>query len=131
MICIVASFGVGGLIFGYGLGITGGVSSMDTFLEEFFSEIYEKEVTMKLPKNEYNAYCKFDSQILTLFTSSLYLAALPATISASFVTQSCGRRVTMLCSGVFFLAGAGFSAFAQNVWMLIIGRISGLDVLFR
>ena len=68
-------------------------------------------------------YCKFDSQILTLFTSSLYLAALVASIFASSVSRIFGRRLSMISGGVLFLAGAGLNAFAQHVWMLIVGRI--------
>ncbi|KAK7332222.1 hypothetical protein VNO80_28971 [Phaseolus coccineus] len=116
--CLVAAFG--GLIFGYDLGISGGVTSMDPFLKKFFPEVYEKENNVKVSDNQ---YCKFDSQTLTLFTSSLYLAALVASVLASTVTRLFGRRLTMICGGVLFLAGAGMNAFAQHVWMLIVGRM--------
>ncbi|XP_020216923.1 sugar transport protein 1 [Cajanus cajan] len=116
--CLVAAFG--GLIFGYDLGISGGVTSMDPFLKKFFPDVYEKEHNIKASVNQ---YCKFDSQILTLFTSSLYLAALVSSIGASTVTRVFGRRLTMISGGVLFLAGAGLNAFAQRVWMLIVGRL--------
>ncbi|MED6142795.1 hypothetical protein PIB30_000994 [Stylosanthes scabra] len=118
MTCMVAAFG--GLIFGYDLGISGGVTSMDPFLKKFFPDVYEKEMNMKPSDNQ---YCKFDSQILTLFTSSLYLAALVASLCSSYITRRWGRRLTMLCGGVLFLAGAGLNAFAYKVWMLILGRM--------
>ncbi|RYR05879.1 hypothetical protein Ahy_B06g085702 isoform A [Arachis hypogaea] len=101
---MVAAFG--GLIFGYDLGISGGV--------------YAKEMNMKPSDNQ---YCRFDSQVLTLFTSSLYLAALVASLCASSITRIFGRRLTMLSGGILFLVGAGFNAFAQKVWMLIVGRM--------
>ncbi|XVF10674.1 hypothetical protein REPUB_Repub07fG0202800 [Reevesia pubescens] len=69
--CIIAASG--GLIFGYDHGISGGVTSMDPFLEKFFLDVYRKESSMK---PLYDQYCKFDSQKLTFFTSSLYLATL-------------------------------------------------------
>ncbi|XP_027338194.1 sugar carrier protein C-like [Abrus precatorius] len=116
--CVVAAFG--GLIFGYDLGISGGVTSMDPFLMKFFPEVYEMEVNMKPSDSQ---YCKFDSQTLTLFTSSLYLAALVASVGASTVTRIFGRRFTMISGGVLFLAGAALNAFAQHVWMLIVGRM--------
>ncbi|XP_057744714.1 sugar carrier protein C-like [Arachis stenosperma] len=116
--CMVAAFG--GLIFGYDLGISGGVTSMDPFLKKFFPDVYAKEMNMKPSDNQ---YCRFDSQILTLFTSSLYLAALVASLCASSITRIFGRRLTMLSGGILFLAGAGFNAFAQKVWMLIVGRM--------
>lgn len=92
---------------------------MDEFLEKFFPSVYRKQ------KNDSgtNQYCKFDSQLLTLFTSSLYLAALIASFFASAVTRVFGRKVSMFVGGVIFLAGSFVNGFAQNVAMLIVGRI--------
>ncbi|GKU95346.1 hypothetical protein SLEP1_g8717 [Rubroshorea leprosula] len=118
MTCIVAASG--GLIFGYDLGISGGVTSMDSFLKEFFPSVYKKESSVKPSDDQ---YCKFDSQILTLFTSSLYLAALASSVVSSSITRKCGRRVTMMFGGLLFGAGALLNAFSKAVWMLIIGRM--------
>ncbi|KAL1810480.1 hypothetical protein DCAR_0730181 [Daucus carota subsp. sativus] len=115
--CIIA--GTGGLIFGYDLGISGGVTSMPIFLEKFFPSVYRKEEGI----TSTNQYCKFNSQILTLFTSSLYLAALVACLVASWTTRKWGRKRSMLMGGFLFLAGAVVNAAAQNVLMLIIGRV--------
>ncbi|KAF7056342.1 hypothetical protein CFC21_063759 [Triticum aestivum] len=115
--CLVASSG--GLIFGYDIGISGGVTSMDPFLIRFFPSVYAKEQEVV----DTNQYCKFDSVLLTLFTSSLYLAALVASLFASIVTRKLGRRATMLGGGVVFLVGAVLNGFAMNIAMLIIGRI--------
>ncbi|XP_066309027.1 LOW QUALITY PROTEIN: sugar transport protein MST8-like [Miscanthus floridulus] len=115
--CLVASSG--GLIFGYDIGISGGVTSMDPFLKQFFPSVYAKEQEVV----ETNQYCKFDSVLLTLFTSSLYLAALVASLFAGYITSRCGRRVSMLGGGAIFLVGAVLNGLAQNVAMLIIGRI--------
>ncbi|RHN58023.1 putative major facilitator, sugar transporter, major facilitator superfamily [Medicago truncatula] len=59
----------------------------------------------------------------TLFTSSLYLAALVDSLGASTVTRIFGRRLTMLSGGVLFLAGAAMNGFAEKVWMLYVGRM--------
>ncbi|EMS47813.1 Sugar transport protein 1 [Triticum urartu] len=115
--CLVASSG--GLIFGYDIGISGGVTSMDPFLIRFFPSVYAKEQEVV----DTNQYCKFDSVLLTLFTSSLYLAALVASLFASIITRKLGRRATMLGGGVVFLVGAVLNGFAMNIAMLIIGRI--------
>ncbi|KAF0920868.1 hypothetical protein E2562_037528 [Oryza meyeriana var. granulata] len=115
--CLVASSG--GLIFGYDIGISGGVTSMDTFLSRFFPSVYAKEKEVV----ETNQYCKFDSELLTLFTSSLYLAALIASLFASVITRKFGRKMTMLGGGFIFLVGAVLNGAARNVAMLIIGRI--------
>ncbi|KAK4361038.1 hypothetical protein RND71_019990 [Anisodus tanguticus] len=115
--CIIAA--MGGLIFGYDIGISGGVTSMDSFLSKFFPSVLRKQKA----DDSTNQYCKFDSQTLTMFTSSLYLAALLSSLVASTVTRKLGRRLSMLSGGVLFCAGALINGFAQNVAMLIIGRI--------
>ncbi|RHN65337.1 putative major facilitator, sugar transporter, major facilitator superfamily [Medicago truncatula] len=79
-----------------------------------------KELNIKPTDNQ---YCKFDSQTLTLFTSSLYLAALVASLGASTATRIFGRHLTMLSGGVLFLAGAAMNGFAEKVWMLYVGRM--------
>ncbi|KAM5572609.1 sugar carrier protein C-like [Rosa sericea] len=116
--CLVAAFG--GLIFGYDLGVSGGVTSMDVFLKEFFPKVYLKQSSASVSTNQ---YCKFDSETLTLFTSSLYLAALVSCLCASTITRALGRRVTMLAGGLLFLFGALLNAFAHSIWMLIAGRL--------
>lgn len=115
--CVVAA--MGGLIFGYDIGISGGVTSMDPFLKKFFPSVYRKQSA----DTSTNQYCKFDSQTLTMFTSSLYLAALLSSLVASTVTRKLGRKLSMLFGGVLFCAGALINGFAQAVWMLIVGRI--------
>ncbi|MQL83283.1 hypothetical protein Taro_015779 [Colocasia esculenta] len=114
--CLVAA--VGGSIFGYDIGISGGVTSMDPFLKKFFPAVYRK----KNFQSE-NNYCKYDNQGLAAFTSSLYLAGLIASLAASPVTRKCGRRASIVCGGLSFLLGAALNAGAANLAMLILGRI--------
>ncbi|KAE8726420.1 Sugar carrier protein C [Hibiscus syriacus] len=114
--CIVAA--VGGSIFGYDIGISGGVTSMDGFLQEFFHSVY----ISKQHAHE-NNYCKYDNQGLAAFTSSLYFAGLVASLVASPVTTKYGRRASIVCGGLSFLVGAGTNAGAQNLAMLLFGRI--------
>lgn len=92
---------------------------MAPFLEKFFPSVYYKETQDKST----NQYCKFDSETLTLFTSSLYLAALISSLVASTITRKFGRRLSMLFGGLLFCAGAILNGFANHVWMLIVGRI--------
>nr|GEV80291.1 sugar transport protein 13 [Tanacetum cinerariifolium] len=115
--CIMAA--TGGLMFGYDVGVSGGVTSMPYFLKEFFPVVYRKTILGDLGSN----YCKYDNQGLQLFTSSLYLAGLTATFFASYTTRQLGRRLTMLIAGVFFIIGVVFNAAAKNLAMLIVGRI--------
>lgn len=92
---------------------------MDSFLKKFFPSVYRKK---KASMNT-NQYCQYDSQTLTMFTSSLYLAALLASLVASTVTRKFGRRPSMLFGGILFCVGAIINGFAQAVWMLIVGRM--------
>ncbi|XP_010918337.1 sugar transport protein MST6-like [Elaeis guineensis] len=115
--CLLASSG--GLIFGYDIGVSGGVTSMDSFLEKFFPSVYKEEKE----NTSTNQYCKFDSQLLTAFTSSLYLAALIASFFASTMTRVFGRKWSMFMSGIVVLMGATINGAAGNVFMLILGRI--------
>ncbi|KAF2290458.1 hypothetical protein GH714_013381 [Hevea brasiliensis] len=75
--CIIAA--MGGLIFGYDIGISGGVTSMAPFLSKFFPSVYRKKVS----NTSTNQYCKFDNFTLTSFTSSLYIAALAVPLYVS------------------------------------------------
>ncbi|CAN7054946.1 hypothetical protein BRARA_G03501 [Brassica rapa] len=115
--CIVGS--LGGSLFGYDLGVSGGVTSMDDFLIEFFPGIYKR----KQKHMHETDYCKYDNQILTLFTSSLYFAGLISTFGASYVTRIYGRRGSILVGSVSFFLGGVVNAAAKNILMLILGRI--------
>ncbi|KAK9271052.1 hypothetical protein L1049_026641 [Liquidambar formosana] len=114
--CIVAASS--GLIFGYDIGISGGVTTMKPFLHKFFPAVLRKAAEAKT-----NMYCVYNSQVLTSFTSSLYIAGLAASLVASRLTVALGRRNIMVLGGCTFLAGAAINGGAANVAMLILGRI--------
>ncbi|KAE8663343.1 hypothetical protein F3Y22_tig00112988pilonHSYRG00172 [Hibiscus syriacus] len=123
--CMMAA--IGGIIFGYDLGISGGVTSMEPFLRKFFPKVYTK---MKEDTNISN-YCKFDGQLLTSFTSSLYIAGLISSFFASPVTRAFGRKPSILIGGAAFLVGSALGAAALNVYMLIFSRVLlGVGVRF-
>jgi MFS transporter, SP family, sugar:H+ symporter len=98
----------------------GGVTSMPSFLQKFFPDVYKR--TQEHTVLESN-YCKYDNQKLQLFTSSLYLAALVASMIASPVTRKLGRKQTMLLAGILFIVGTVLSASAGKLILLIFGRI--------
>ncbi|KAF0890343.1 hypothetical protein E2562_002742 [Oryza meyeriana var. granulata] len=107
-----------GLIFGYDIGVTGGVTQMQSFLTKFFPEVVRG---MRGAKRD--AYCRYDNQLLTAFTSSLYIAGALSSLVASRVTRRVGRQAIMLTGGALFLAGSALNAGAVNIAMLIIGRM--------
>ncbi|WJX54231.1 Sugar transport protein 14 [Trifolium repens] len=115
--CIVGA--LGGSLFGYDLGVSGGVTSMDDFLIEFFPQVYER----KHAHMQETDYCKYDDQMLTLFTSSLYFAALVSTFGASSLTKNKGRKASIVVGSIRFFIGAVMNASAVNISMLIIGRV--------
>lgn len=88
--------------------VSGGVISIPPILEE-------KDLESNYPKN--------DHQELHLFRSYFYLAGLTATFLASYTTRKLGTRLTMLIAGFFFIVGLVFTSSAQNLTMLIVGRI--------
>ncbi|KAH0729078.1 hypothetical protein KY289_000266 [Solanum tuberosum] len=105
-------------MFGYDIGISGGVSAMDDFLIKFFPHVYQTKLHAKE-----NNYCKYDNWLLQLFTSSLYISALFASFFASKAATKLGRKITILIASIFFIVGAVLSAVAENKLMLIFGRI--------
>jgi MFS transporter, SP family, sugar:H+ symporter len=92
---------------------------MEPFLRRFFPDVYRR---MRGDTRVSN-YCKFDSQLLTAFTSSLYVAGLLTTFLASRVTAGRGRRASMVLGGAAFLAGAAVGGASVNVYMVILGRV--------
>ncbi|KAG2566612.1 sugar transport protein MST1-like [Panicum virgatum] len=114
--CLMAASG--GLIFGYDIGISGGVSEMESFLEKFFPGLLKTAAHANK-----DVYCIYNNQALTAFTSSLYAFGMVGTLLASRVTRRLGRQAIMLIGGTLFLAGALVNAAAANIAMLIVGRM--------
>ncbi|CAM0904378.1 unnamed protein product [Alopecurus aequalis] len=122
--CLMAASG--GLIFGYDIGISGGVSEMESFLKKFFPGLLKG--TAHAGKD---VYCMYNNQALTAFTSSLYAFGMVGTLVASRVTRRVGRQAIMLIGGSMFLVGALVNAAAANLAMLIVGRtLLGLGLGF-
>lgn len=91
---------------------------MVPFLQKFFPSILTKEVEAKT-----DMYCIYDSQVLTLFTSSLYIAGLASSLVAGRLSSALGRKNVMLLGGCTFLAGTAINCGAVNIAMLILGRV--------
>ncbi|XP_062185093.1 sugar transport protein MST1-like [Phragmites australis] len=115
-ICLMAASC--GLIYGYEVGVAGGVTQMESFLKKFFPAVLSG-----MKSANHDAYCKYDNQLLTAFTSSMYIASSLSSLAASRVTRSVGRQAIMLIGGALFLVGSIVNAGAVNVAMLIIGQM--------
>ena len=83
---------------------------MDPFLKKFFPEV----VTKMKEDTKISNYCKFDSQLLTSFTSSLHMAGLIAYFFASSMTRAYGRKPSILIGGAAFLAGSALGGAAEK-----------------
>ncbi|XVF44565.1 hypothetical protein PTKIN_Ptkin02bG0135000 [Pterospermum kingtungense] len=112
---------MGGLLFGYDVGISGGVSLMESFLNKFLPSLLEQQ--KPTVAGEGNVFCKFHNPLLIWFTSSLYLAASIASLLASVVTRNFGRKASMLVGGIACLIGSTINGLAMKVTSLIIGRL--------
>ncbi|KAK4381533.1 Hexose carrier protein HEX6 [Sesamum angolense] len=66
---------------------------------------------MKEDSNVSN-YCKFDSQLLTCFTSSLYIAGLVSSFFAATVTRKYGRIPSHRHRGLSYMVGAAIGGAA-------------------
>ncbi|CAD6253348.1 unnamed protein product [Miscanthus lutarioriparius] len=93
--CVTAA--MGGAIFGCDISTAGGVSSMDAFLQEFFPDVYRR---LKCAAGVSN-YCKFDSQLLTLFTSSLYITGLLTAAVPLYLSEMAPARYRGMFSNGF------------------------------
>ncbi|CAM8961245.1 unnamed protein product [Rhodiola kirilowii] len=115
--CVVAASG--GLIYGYDIGVTGGVTTMRSFLEEFFSDIWMK---LKEEDTTSDMYCMYNSQVLTALTSSLYIGGIISCLFAPSLTSAIGHRIVIIVCGCTSFVGCVINR-AVNILMLIFGRI--------
>ncbi|KAI7837475.1 hypothetical protein COHA_008733, partial [Chlorella ohadii] len=119
VILVAILAGSGGLLFGYDIGVTGGVVSMPSFTQKFFPDVYERSQN---PAPESSPYCVYDDQLLQLFTSSLFLAGMFMSVFAAALTRKLGRKGCMFFASMCFLLGTGLNAGAHNLAMLVVGR---------
>jgi sugar porter (SP) family MFS transporter len=120
IVALIAS--AGGLLFGYDIGITGGVESFEEFQYKFFPDVYNAKHGPNAVANT-DPWCTYNDQKLQVFTSSLFLAGLFSSLFAGHITRHFGRKITMIIAALWFLAGAGLNAGAQHLWMLVLGRV--------
>uniref|UniRef100_A0A383WEJ5 Major facilitator superfamily (MFS) profile domain-containing protein n=1 Tax=Tetradesmus obliquus TaxID=3088 RepID=A0A383WEJ5_TETOB len=111
LIAVIAASG--GLLFGFDNGITGGVISHSGFEARFFGH----HVAGNDP------FCKFNDQMLQLFTSCLFLSGAAAAMVGSYTCRRFGRKATMIAGGACFLGGTVLVTLAIHMAMLVLGRL--------
>lgn len=105
------------LIFGYQVGITSTVSTMDSFLSAFFQNDHD-HIDDRRP------FSKFNRPGLSLFTSSFYTAALAAWLIAPWVLKIIRRpKRIMVASSICLLLGATLTCLATTLTILVGGRM--------
>jgi MFS family permease len=109
---------------------SGGVAQMNDFLEKFFpAVVVNKELEYELRKG--NLYCQYNNQHLQAYISSFYLVGFVSTLMAAPITRRYGRKTSILIAGISFLIGVVLKTSAQNLAMLVLGRVLyGLGVGF-
>mmetsp|Transcript_28770 Transcript_28770/g.63386 ORF Transcript_28770/g.63386 Transcript_28770/m.63386 type:complete len:544 (+) Transcript_28770:163-1794(+) len=105
----------GGLLFGWDIGVTGGVETFNSYKQRFFPHLVEGHST--------DPYCAYDDALLQLFTASLFLSGAVSSLFAGHITKKYGRRVTIAWGAFIFLAGTVLQAAAYELAQLIIGRL--------
>jgi len=71
---------------------------MDDFLKEFFQKVYLRK---NMHMNETDYY-KYNNQVLTLLTSSLYISGLVMTFFTSSLTRTKGRKANIIVEAHFY-----------------------------
>ncbi|KAK9908622.1 hypothetical protein WJX75_000533 [Coccomyxa subellipsoidea] len=133
LVCATAA--CGGLLFGYDLGVTGGVTGMPTFLEKFYPNVIHDQQLA-----DSSTYCKFNDHMLTLWTSSMFLAGAVASLIVLLLSNrklmlggGLGRRGVMVSGGIAFIIGAALQAGVEGLewgWRLSLGLALVPAVIF-
>ncbi|KAG6423685.1 hypothetical protein SASPL_114087 [Salvia splendens] len=100
---------------------------MDAFLKSYFPSLLLRKW---MEDSSEDQYCRLDSLLLSMFTSSLYLAALSSSVVASTLTRKVGRKTTMVGGGVLFFVGALINDFSFSMDAYFCPTLHGFGVGF-
>lgn len=95
---------------------------MPSFLQKFFPEVYESQ-QQNDTTGKNSSYCSFNSQVLSLFTSTFFLAGMVSSLIGSWLTARYGRKASMSLGASLYLLGSILNVTAIDTPMLIVGRI--------
>ncbi|KAL2913957.1 hypothetical protein HK105_206548 [Polyrhizophydium stewartii] len=119
--------GVGGLLFGYEIGVIGQVISMDSF-SSFFGYRYlaangdYKDCT----GDDYPASCSSLAEDTTGWVTFTFLiGCVGGALVSSMMADGIGRKFSILIGGFFFTLGAALQTSANGLSLLYPGRVVG------
>ncbi|EDV21449.1 expressed hypothetical protein [Trichoplax adhaerens] len=109
---------IGGFLFGYDIGIIGGVTNMRPF-----------RISMGLPPNSTEGEGEDLASAIGIIVSSFSLGCMVGALSAGWLSDVFGRKMTVLVGSTIFTVGGVFQGAAIYLWMMIVGRVAaGLGV---
>lgn len=98
---------IGGLLFGYDIGVISGVVEDENFISLFTLDTQKK------------------SMVVSILVAGCFIGAL----FAGWLADRIGRKMSIMSSSVIFSAGALLQTFASEIYIMYIGRfIAGLSI---
>lgn len=113
---------MGGLLFGYEIGVVSQVLLMDGFKEQFGA-------SYRLANGTFIAIESYKNVLPALTTFTFLIGAFAGAFVVSYMADILGRKKSILIGGVGFLAGSLLQTFASIVGVYFTGRVvSGLGI---
>ncbi|XP_024035135.1 sugar transport protein 5 isoform X2 [Citrus clementina] len=127
MLIICIAVASAGLMYGYDIGINGGITKAESFLKKFFPSVLRSQKNAKVV----DGFCLFYSWKLTAYNSSLYIAGIFSALMAGRLTTSAGRKGALIIGGIIYLIGTApiyLVEMAPTKWRGAIGI--GFQIFF-
>ncbi|XP_062513936.1 glucose transporter GlcP-like [Corticium candelabrum] len=121
---------IGGFLFGYDIGVIGGVKDMDTFRLVFDMPLRANcSLNSSLQTDELRADCRHVEITLGWIVGSFSLGCFGGALIAGVMSDKLGRRKTIISGGLMFVVGGSVQSAAVQIWMVFVGRvIAGVGV---
>ncbi|XP_038971966.1 sugar transport protein MST1-like [Phoenix dactylifera] len=116
--CTVAS--LGGFLFGYSIGISGGMATKEADLRELSPWM---QLRVEEKSKHSSDYCRSGSHRARAYTASLYVAGTLGALVAAWFTHAFGRRQAMVAAGALAFAGSILAATGPTASTLVVGRL--------
>ena len=127
---IAFAAGLGGLLFGYEIGVVSQVLSLDTFAEQFGYRVSVEGVVQKCTASSFPTGCYETEEETTGWVTFTFLigAALGSPFVA-FFSDRLGRKWSIVAASVIFVAGGVGQSLSNHVAELYVSRVlSGIAI---